>query len=500
AGGKFMIALPYSGQIEEKVQAWKEEIEKWLWLESWGELYLNLALLRCRGADLSSDFSEKVALRIQGQLDEGKLRMFLPILQPGRGTSGQGWEFDYPIFRVRFNEECHSCHVLPARKEKSGDNENLCSQCNRFEEFGRHSKAMAHSYLRFRSGNRRGAINFHDNYLVPVDHPTTLPRIAAYVPQWQDFHWIDRSECSEDRTSDNKKELLCSRCSLQESKPNDCDPDWLATRFHCLATLAEVRGGASKIAVLAADGDSFSYHFNSTAGITLEDQVVLGKLVYAFFCDHLIEVAKAHDCLLIYSGGDDFVIVGPWASVIDAVDELRTKFSEWTLGRLHFSCGVFIANPGRPIYGTIRTAQDMLDEAKAAPGKNAVQITDTCVPWPKFDEVYDLARTLADAVERQVISTGFIYGLYQIYGQYELFDKRGDVRGLRYLGRLASFVTRNLKLEWDDSPEKAALAAKLHAKFSNHLFIPNDEELLPYLRFALDWASLKGRGGRRHDS
>jgi CRISPR-associated protein Csm1 len=245
---------------------------------------------------------------------------------------------------------------------------------------------------------------------------------------------------------------------------------------------------------MAADGDDFSYHLNSTRGITLEDQVDLGNLIYRFFGDHLIELLKIHNGLIVYSGGDDFVIVGPWANIIRIAQRLRHDFTNWTNGRLHFSAGIYITNPKEPIFESISQAQRYLEKAKEEKGKNAIQIGATRIPWLKFDAVFELANDLADAEKSGVITTAFIYGLYNICEDYERYKEKGEIIGLRYLSRLAAHVSRNLKMDWKDDVEKTRLADKLRQSFENHLINPNDDILLPYWRFALDWAALKGRG------
>lgn len=501
AGGKFLVALPYSAEIEGEVAAWREAIDHWLWTLTWGELYLNLAWRRCRSDELKVGFSEKVALPLQEQLDEGKLRKFLPLLRNGNSNSGTDWE-SFPVFRGAYADECHSCRCLPVKQVAAGEKENLCEQCLWLEDLGKFLKAPQRNKLDFRAGTAVGirVVNFRANHAILKKSSRDLPQIAGFVPQWP-YRGIDPAECAGHTIAEqaqDKINSLCASCSVHRVQPGDCGEgkDRLVTRFHCLATLSVVRkDGADKIAVLAADGDEFSYHLNSTPGVTLEDQIVLGKLIYQFFGNHLIELLKERDGLLIYSGGDDLVVVGPWAEVIRLADHLRRDFAAWTKGRLHFSAGIHIANPHDPVYESISIAKGYQDQAKKERGKNAVQIEQTRIPWPNFDAVFEFAKDLAkaEAEETGVISMAFIYGLYRICEDHERFEQTGDVRGLRYLSRLAAHVSRNLRLDWNGDVVKTELAEKLRSYFEDYLLIHSDQTLLPYWRFALDWAALQGR-------
>ena len=498
AGGKFMVALPYTTEIEGKVAAWKNEIDRWLWALTWGELYPNLAWRRCRSDELKASFSEKVALPLQEQLDEGKLQKFLPLLRNGGSNNGVDWN-SFPVFRGAYADECHSCRCLPVKQVAAGEKENLCEQCLWLEDLGKLLKAPQLNKLDFRvgPGASKRAIPFHSNHAILKKSSRDLPQIAGFVPQWP-YRGIDPAECAgrtiAEQTRD-KINSLCDGCLVHQAQPGDCGEgkDRLVTRFHCLATLSAVRkDGAEKIAVLAADGDEFSYHLNSTPGITLEDQIALGNLIYRFFGNHLIELLKERDGLLVYSGGDDLVVVGPWAEVIRVAYQLRHDFMDWTNSRLHFSAGIHIANPHDPVYESISIAQDYQAQAKKERGKNAVQIEQTRIPWANFHAVFEFAEALAKAEKTGVISMAFIYGLYRICEDRERYEQTGEVRRLRYLSRLAAHVSRNLKLDWDDA-KKAELAAKLKQSFEDHLLDPKDKILLPYWRFALDWAALQGR-------
>jgi CRISPR-associated protein Csm1 len=514
AGGKFLIILPEAPNREVELAEWKKQIDEWLWKETWGEIFLNLAWRQCSLSDLNAGFSGKVALPIQSKLDHGKSQKYQALFAEKRTISAHGNRFEYPIFcedsPQKFLEECHSCRALPARgneppRQPDESSPDLCRQCNQHQRYGSYTFLPKHNYLEFqvKFGSAplpKNSLEFHESYAVLKDNPKSALRVPSFVPtfpyQWLQSHGIRL------KTDEEKIDKLCKECSIYKAKPEECGnvherQERLTTRFHCLATLARKQGGAAKIAVLALDGDDFSFHFNATPGLTLVDHVLIGDLIYRFFTDHLIDVLAQKDCLLVYSGGDDLVVVGPWNSVYEVAETLYNDFTTATQKQLHFSAGLHVTNPQAPIYESIQQALDLLKQAKAHQGKNTIQLMKTIVPWPKFAGVMALAHELAEAEELEIISTGFIYGLYTICEQYELYRDEKNITGLRFLGWLASHLQRNLRQSRLDDPvlqKKATqLLDKLESLLTSNELNEKDAKLLPYLRAALDWAALKTR-------
>jgi len=77
---------------------------------------------------------------------------------------------------------------------------------------------------------------------------------------------------------------------------------------------------------------------------------------------------------LIYSGGDDFTLVGSWDQVVDLANEIYKRFYKFannkepddspTPGNITFSAGLQIARPQTPIFDTTELANELLHDAK----------------------------------------------------------------------------------------------------------------------------------------
>ena len=72
------------------------------------------------------------------------------------------------------------------------------------------------------------------------------------------------------------------------------------------------------------------------------------------------------DIQILYSGGDDLVVIGPWNEILDFALDLERLFREY-VGRnpdLHFSAGMVIVDKKFPIYRAIELTEKRLKEAK----------------------------------------------------------------------------------------------------------------------------------------
>ena len=77
---------------------------------------------------------------------------------------------------------------------------------------------------------------------------------------------------------------------------------------------------------------------------------------------------------IVYSGGDDFFLVGAWDDLIELAVDVRRAFARFTGGKLHFSAGIGLFPPKMPVSAMARSAGELEDLAKSLPGKDAVAL------------------------------------------------------------------------------------------------------------------------------
>lgn len=90
----------------------------------------------------------------------------------------------------------------------------------------------------------------------------------------------------------------------------------------------------------------------------------------------LFDEAKdgARDVHIVYSGGDDFFLVGAWDDLIELAVDVRRAFERFTGGKLHFSAGIGLFSPKMPVSAIARSAGDLEACAKSLPGKDGIAL------------------------------------------------------------------------------------------------------------------------------
>lgn len=86
------------------------------------------------------------------------------------------------------------------------------------------------------------------------------------------------------------------------------------------------------------------------------------------------ERSGARSVHIVYSGGDDFFLVGAWDDLIELAVDVRCAFARFTGGKLHFSAGIGLFPPKMPVSAMARSAGELEDFAKSLPGKDAVAL------------------------------------------------------------------------------------------------------------------------------
>lgn len=107
---------------------------------------------------------------------------------------------------------------------------------------------------------------------------------------------------------------------------------------------------------------------------------------------------------VLFSGGDDFFIVGAWDAVIQFGELLKRDFETYTGGRLSFSAGISVIGSRFPVVRFSELADEAEKDAKRNPlsHKNSVSLFNGVLTWRELKK----ARQLADAMVFLVFDLG----------------------------------------------------------------------------------------------
>jgi GGDEF domain-containing protein len=218
-----------------------------------------------------------------------------------------------------------------------------------------------------------------------------------------------------------------------------CDFDEIATES----------SGVEFLGVLKADADNLGSTFAALAGHKGNDAKALSENLEQVFADHLdamLQSAYKH-CYVVYSGGDDLFLLGPWDQLLRFIDAFREKLKRavesWGHPQLTLSAGFRLAHPKSPVRHLADDAEAALQVAKAH-GKDCISVFERVLRWDELRAGINWADKLIATVQACALSAGFLKRM-QFYGyESRRFHEGHEIDGLRMIPLLQNDWHRNI--------------------------------------------------------
>lgn len=216
--------------------------------------------------------------------------------------------------------------------------------------------------------------------------------------------------------------------------------------------------GDPKLGILKMDVDNLGAIFAFGLGKTrsLSKYLTLSRLMEGFFGYHLNKICKDTSLKLNpdiqetsdnesmfyinYAGGDDLVIVGPIAGILQLAEDINTRFNAYTLNdNITISGGITIQSPSAPIRFGINEAEEYLSMSKEAEDKNAITLLNVTVKMAEYSNVLKETNWFKFIIDNGKISRTNLYAIMHILDtdQEEIF--------LRSIPRIMYSLKRNVK-------------------------------------------------------
>lgn len=460
AGGNFHLLLPNNLTGETLLNKVNEEIDRWFLKKLNGEMALNLASVEFDGQEFgaSSEKSEGfrsegfsgVLRRVNDRLERSKQRRFALVLE----KQSQWQEPEFMInLDFKGEEACQSCGKFPREDLVA----RLCRHCESDWNNGKdlpNRKAIAlHSEtdkgnieLPYGSASLLKSIPAKDDvYLTIKLNSTDLANlsqfaaqskfVATHIPKVADE--ADRRRLAEQGKPLNIKE---------EDIPGVGEP----VTFELLAAQAS---GRPYLGFLKMDADNMGAAMvfglkreKSEAGLdTISRLATLSRQIEWFFAgwvQHL--VSQQHkNCYIVFSGGDDLFLVGPWNEIIDLAQRINEDYCKYTGNpQLTLSAGIAIAAASYPVSRAADDAKDAVDTSKKE-GRDRITLLGHTLTWEEWKKVKEKWKELREKLVSEDISSSFLYSLLE-YGRMWQQFKKGNILGLRFQPLLAYNIARNL--------------------------------------------------------
>ena len=222
--------------------------------------------------------------------------------------------------------------------------------------------------------------------------------------------------------------------------------------FGDLAGYACIETGTPKIGILKMDVDNlgriFTEGFKHQNGEddlrTPSRMMALSRSLKWFFEGYMNTLIDNHDGRLypIFSGGDDFFLVGSWNKVFDIALEIREAFDEFVAHHpgITLSASLLVVDEHFPVSRFAVLAEERLHKAKyESLHKNSINVFDQNLTWEEFRKAKgikeQIVRMIDDGESKAVIQKilNGCEGLEVLYERAVLFTKAKQVNNLRDL-------------------------------------------------------------------
>lgn len=254
-----------------------------------------------------------------------------------------------------------------------------------------------------------------------------------------------------------------------------------------LETIADESKGVKRWAILRGDVDNLGSIFKSLSG-TFGQNVKSAPISYVATLSSELEMffsvvlerfvrEEFENCNVIYSGGDDFMILGPWNELPLLADTIRKRFFEFSKNdELSISMAIAIAPSKKyPVYKLGTIAGELLDEKAKSYKRNgkekaALYFLRGCIGWEEFDKAKELKDKLQELIEKYGVTKNLLHVL-------DVFANRPKEqlkiwRLYYYVGRL---------MEREDAATKKAIK-----DFFDSILV-NYNQLYPKLDIVVRW-------------
>lgn len=429
-GGHFYLILPASAQ--ERIGMYKEYIDKILYSAHRGKLGVVLA-----GTPLSikefhpMQFGSKWK-EVGSKLQKEKNRKFIELIRSN------------PKLILGPNYEGSEVCVLCGSEAPEGK----CEFCTSFEDLG-DMIARQHVYL---------LEEFFKPYI--PDAMITYNDVFAGLGYKIEFSSSPPRDNRKIVSSINKKDPLSDRpYFIANTTPFDVDGSIVTFEELAARSIGDKMWG-----VLRGDVDNLGRIFAEGFGDqhSISKAVALSREMSLFFTIVFDQVCQKHkdSVYVIYSGGDDFFVVGSWSTLPVLASEINAAFRKYCSDNPHvtLSCAVTIG-PGItfPLLKVAETAGEELDgKAKTdreingyVHSKDSICFLGHPFTWSELDEVKAIKDLIVKAIKDEGVSKALITHIYSAYTDNQLFmqQKYPLNRIWRLVYSFSRLISRHRKAE-----------------------------------------------------
>jgi len=314
---------------------------------------------------------------------------------------------------------CGICGSLSDSLEQLQDEDlRVCPECREFIELGR-VVPYAHSIIRVAGSDREARAKDL------LRHAGNPQRTALFAPKSQLLgcaYIVSARDAADWRRPAKRGDIVFTINQWPDSFDGDASAaTWLVGLNRAVSEsqepldfedLANSADGVARLGVLRMDvdslGDIFADGFAEPER-TLSRLTNLSKSLTYFFAGYVSHLAAsdqwASHVQIIYSGGDDLFLVGPWSKIPQFAREVRQSFHRFVCGSPAWglSGGIAVVRPKYPVAAAAGDAGELESAAKRyqrdGKCKDALGFLDDTLGWDELEVAQALALFLKGLLE-----------------------------------------------------------------------------------------------------
>ncbi len=206
---------------------------------------------------------------------------------------------------------------------------------------------------------------------------------------------------------------------LNDTDFRDCDGFKLAVNkieTRDFTEISELAIGSPKLAVLKIDVDNLGLLFSrglDPKERTISRVATLSRNLKTFFEGHINKIIDGEKYLdengkraiyVLYSGGDDTLLIGAYDKVVDLALEIREEFQSYVCRNqdITLSASITIIDNKFPFLQAANISEEALDKAKHKDDKkNKISIFGEIFTWKEFYKIIQIKDILYDLIENE---------------------------------------------------------------------------------------------------
>jgi len=400
-GGNFEILLPNTPEVEKFLnKEFEPNVNEWLLKQFHGGLSFVSAYVKIKKRDFCDSYAEKRD-ELADKLEIAKRRKFYSKITD-RDVWQEQTRNDYQ------KDICHSCNLNVVKKGKQ-----FCELCLQDEKLGR-ILPKSHYIVFSQNQISNDSIKFgHFGYvtLFQKDNARFFDSIfnsnqkSIFVYGLKEEHSVIKTIYRLSQTIPMTLEEMELETEEDEEGNKIVHPGQVLS----FSTLAHMSLGDKKIGILKMDVDNLGLIFSLGLGDvgsgklrSISRLAGLSRQISSFFSLHLEGICErvfkewkadpentwkyrekiSNIFYVLFAGGDDLVIIGPWEQIIKLSFEIQKAFRRFTCHNpnITLSAGIYICRPKYPINHAINKVEKALEQSKKK-GKNRITVMGETFVW-----------------------------------------------------------------------------------------------------------------------